>query len=419
MYRPKGQSRKGIIKNLLAPSIPYVAEKSTQEAQVVRLQIRFNPSLPSVAMRPPFTLLDASKWRLTPRRPFVPVPTALLPLRLQRTTTTTRSLRRRRRWWHPHRRPARNRHRWRRRRRRRRLHTPNPSQARSDAIQKPTPPRKHLRHIPHHDPPKTREPLAVRNHLGQPRRRDVAAAGGAGTPRHAEQDLDVGVLAAPGPGVPVGKVKVARGVVGGVKRRRPAVVVVELDRDKVERDRLQYGVHGDVGDGALRGRGEVEPPPGGGGGVHDGAQAGREGRHVLRGRLKVKVEAVEHGVAKGAGDRRGGLGRPEHGPELFGPGGGLAGRREAALGVGSAAEGEEDGLSGGLACLDVSLDLGAAEQRGAWEGGGAAITGAREVEERRGFDAVEEGEGDDVDGRVGAVGGQPLLGASLVGRVLA
>jgi hypothetical protein len=111
---------------------------------------------------------------------------------------------------------------------------------------------------------------------------------------------------------------------------------------------------------------------------------------------------------------------------------GLGRGGEAAFGVGCAAERQEDGFVEGLAGADVGFDFGAGEELGVGEDG-AVVAGVGEVEERGSFDVVEEGNGDNVDGRVwgfvrsddgaggkggqrtGAVRGKPMLRVWSVG----
>ena len=136
--------------------------------------------------------------------------------------------------------------------------------------------------------------------------------------------------------------------------------------------------------------------------VYEGAQTGGEDGDVLRRGFEVEVEAVDGGGAEGAeGGGGGGGGRrgAEYGPEGVCLGEGLGGGGEAAFGVGCAAEGEEEGLPGGLAGFDVGFDLRAGEELGAREDG-AVVAGVGEVDERGRFDADEEGDGDDVHGGV-------------------
>lgn len=84
-------------------------------------------------------------------------------------------------------------------------------------------------------------------------------------------------------------------------------------------------------------------------------QRARKRRHVGRRRLKVHVKPIDGREAERAEDfrRGGGWWGPEHVPQRGCPGGCFGRGGEAAFGVGCAAEGEEDGLSEGLAGLDV------------------------------------------------------------------
>ena len=86
------------------------------------------------------------------------------------------------------------------------------------------------------------------------------------------------------------------------ERLRPTVVVIKLDKDSVEADgAVEHLVIGGVGVRALRG-GREEPflPGAGGVGVHEGAELVREGGDVVDRCLKVEVEAIDGGGAKGA-----------------------------------------------------------------------------------------------------------------------
>ena len=120
---------------------------------------------------------------------------------------------------------------------------------------------------------------------------------------------------------------------------------------------------------------------------------------MLRGSFEVKIETVDDGGAERAEGGGGTLRGAEHRPEGVCPEESLGGGGESALSVGRAAEGEEEGLSEGLAGFDVGFDLRTGEELGAGEDG-AVVAGVGEVDERGGFDADEEGDGDNVYGRV-------------------
>jgi len=107
--------------------------------------------------------------------------------------------------------------------------------------------------------------------------------------------------------------------------------------------------------------------------------------------VEPKGRRAEGGGGGGGGGRRG----AEYGPEGVCLGEGLRGGGEAAFGVGCAAEGEEESLPSRLAGFDVGFDLRAGEELGAREDS-AVIAGVSEVDERRRFDANEEGDRDNV-----------------------
>jgi len=126
---------------------------------------------------------------------------------------------------------------------------------------------------------------------------------------------------------------------------RAAVVVVELDRHEVKVNGLQQCIVGEVWVRALRrNRQEIGLVPFLGRHVHVAAQLRREGHHVLDLGLEIEIEPVDDGLAEGTED--GALcNRAKHGPDYVCPFFGLGGRDKAALIVGRAADGEEDGFA--------------------------------------------------------------------------
>jgi len=126
---------------------------------------------------------------------------------------------------------------------------------------------------------------------------------------------------------------------------RAAVVVVELDRHEVKVNGLQQCIVGEVWVRALRrNRQEIGLVPFVGRHVHVAAQLRREGHHVLDLGLEIEVEPVDDGLAEGAEDGAP-CNRAKHGPDYVCPFFGLGGRDKAALIVGRAADGEEDGFA--------------------------------------------------------------------------
>lgn len=87
-------------------------------------------------------------------------------------------------------------------------------------------------------------------------------------------------------------------------------------------------------------------------GIHEGAELVPEGGHVRNSGLKVKVKSINNGVSEGAESRTVRVGT-EGLPDQLGTSGSGICRSESSFGVGSTADGKEDGLASCLACLDV------------------------------------------------------------------
>lgn len=210
--------------------------------------------------------------------------------------------------------------------------------------------RPRLARIPHHDASEAAVLRAELHHGLQPTGREIPPTG-TGIRRHAEQNFSIWILGALRPGIPLVEVEVPLVSGAGDVRRGAAAVVVELHVDPVERDVCGDVLVVPVRVGALgRGAEEVLLARRG---VHERAQAVGKGRHVGHVGLEVEVEAVEHRGAKGPQRAAAGLHGAVHGPDLVGAGRGGVGRGEATFVVGVAADGEHDGFSLGLACLDV------------------------------------------------------------------
>ena len=276
-----------------------------------------------------------------------------------------------------------------------------------------------LGHIPHHDTGEAGEVLGVLESSAELVSGDVTGTSGTSAGGDAEQELDVlvggGVL---GPVVPDVEVEgvlggSSGGVVGGL-----APVVVELDHDKVESDRVEGGVVSRVREDALRSSSEVVLlVTTGVGGVHQGAELLGEGVNVVDGVLEVKVETVDDSSAEGTSVNVATSDRSEPFPDVVGLGLSIIGRGEATSSVSGTTNGEGDGLASLLASNDVLLDLGALEEAAIQLSAGVA--GAGEVDIGGRADTVHEGNGDDVNVCVLAVGGETVLRVILASRVLA
>lgn len=201
----------------------------------------------------------------------------------------------------------------------------------------------HLRHIPDHNAPKTAKTLRVSNH-GRQRTSSLVTGSGTGISRYPEQDFDIRVLGHGfRPVIPGSEVKVILGRGTSDEGLHAAVIVVELDKDGIERDRaVEHGVICCVRVRALRSSGQEVGAAGRS--AHEGAELAGEGRHVADGALEVEVEAVDDCVSKGAGHVGAGLGT-EDGPEVLGGAGCGRGAGEAAFRVGCSSDGEQDGFA--------------------------------------------------------------------------
>ena len=256
--------------------------------------------------------------------------------------------------------------------------------------------------IPEHDTTEARVALVLVEHALQRRRLDVISAAARGPRRrigrrgqpdeqrralgHALRDVAAPLIEVEAAGATAGLVQV--GGAGGV--------VVELDEELVELRGGDHGAHVGLGDGALRRAGD---------GVfvlgvrrEEGAQLGDEGGVVLVAAgvgLDVEVEAVDEGLAEGAGPAGLGDGGVREGVEEFGRDAlGVALRVDLA-GARGAANGDVDLLAGLLAGGDVGLEGGAgravAELALAAEAAGEAAGGV----------LGDEGQDDDVDALAG------------------
>lgn len=244
-----------------------------------------------------------------------------------------------------------------------------------------------LASIPHHNTGKPFKLPGILDYRPQLRGTQVTPSS-ARVRRHAEQDSRVAVLARrPRPVVPLVEIEVPLLGLAWYIRGGTAAVVVELYVEEIELFSSVNGPADDRGDipyrdiinnifvvpicslslathalyfspvpkfqltgkRTLRRRRQIVlPSPRR---IHQLPHPIPPNRHILHIRLKVEIKAINTGISKGPQGTRARLHRPKHGPDLrCAVPRGLR-RRIATLGVGVAAEGEEDGFALGLARL--------------------------------------------------------------------